>query len=446
MSLSLGVALLGLVVSQSANAVPSFARQTGQSCVACHAGGQYPELTPYGRLFKLTGYTIGGRGNPLSAMLVASQTRTQNNNDGAGGVHSTLDGQSIIDFGSVFLAGKVTDNIGGFAQFTYSQYDRQNANQTWNGHWGSDNFDLRYADRKVNDKNDLIWGVTLHNNPTVQDVWNSTPAWGYPYVSTTQGAFGRLPASTLIEGALAQHVAGVGGYVYWNKAIYAELTSYQTAKGPWAFLSMGNQPGNPDHPLTHLNGNALYWRLAYTKEWDAHNIMVGAFGMDTKVLPLDATNYPINGLGSTRYQDIGFDAQYQYLLTPHTVMAQVRVVQEKINDETGTYAGSATLNTNKIKASYVYRAKYGASLAYTSVTGSSDAGVYGTTGGLGSNLNIPDTEMWTPELFWLPMQNLRVGVQFNYFTKYLGASTNYDGAGRNASDNNTTYLYLWTSF
>ncbi|MHB1334257.1 MAG: hypothetical protein ACYCY1_16855, partial [Sulfuriferula sp.] len=45
--------------SNSAQAVPAFARQTGQNCVACHAGGQFPELTPYGRLFKLTGYTLG---------------------------------------------------------------------------------------------------------------------------------------------------------------------------------------------------------------------------------------------------------------------------------------------------------------------------------------------------------------------------------------------------
>ena len=40
-----------------ANAVPSFARQTGQECIACHVS--FPELTPYGRYFKLTGYTIG---------------------------------------------------------------------------------------------------------------------------------------------------------------------------------------------------------------------------------------------------------------------------------------------------------------------------------------------------------------------------------------------------
>ena len=40
-----------------ARAVPSYARQTGQECIACHVS--FPELTPYGRYFKLTGYTIG---------------------------------------------------------------------------------------------------------------------------------------------------------------------------------------------------------------------------------------------------------------------------------------------------------------------------------------------------------------------------------------------------
>ncbi|HUW27311.1 MAG TPA: cytochrome C, partial [Sulfuriferula sp.] len=63
---TLSVALMSF--SNPARAVPSFARQTGQNCVACHAGGQFPELTPYGRLFKLTGYTIGQRELPLAAM------------------------------------------------------------------------------------------------------------------------------------------------------------------------------------------------------------------------------------------------------------------------------------------------------------------------------------------------------------------------------------------
>jgi hypothetical protein len=49
--------LLLLALTSPAEAVPSYARQTGQECIACHVS--FPELTPYGRYFKLTGYTIG---------------------------------------------------------------------------------------------------------------------------------------------------------------------------------------------------------------------------------------------------------------------------------------------------------------------------------------------------------------------------------------------------
>ena len=71
-------ALLLALWPVGAQAIPAFNRQTGQNCVACHAGGQFPELTPYGRLFKLTGYTIGERAVPISGMAVASLTRVAN--------------------------------------------------------------------------------------------------------------------------------------------------------------------------------------------------------------------------------------------------------------------------------------------------------------------------------------------------------------------------------
>src|ERR1700687_5312416 len=72
-------------IAGHANAVPSYARQTGQECIACHVS--FPELTPYGRYFKLTGYTIGkpaisSQGVnyiPLAVMAQASVTHTQNN-------------------------------------------------------------------------------------------------------------------------------------------------------------------------------------------------------------------------------------------------------------------------------------------------------------------------------------------------------------------------------
>ena len=44
------------VVPQSALAVPSFARQTGLACEACHT--VFPQLTPFGRVFKASGYTL----------------------------------------------------------------------------------------------------------------------------------------------------------------------------------------------------------------------------------------------------------------------------------------------------------------------------------------------------------------------------------------------------
>src|SRR6202045_5446184 len=51
-------ALLIVVYTPPALALPSFARQTGQPCGTCHT--DYAGLTPYGRRFKIEGYTYGG--------------------------------------------------------------------------------------------------------------------------------------------------------------------------------------------------------------------------------------------------------------------------------------------------------------------------------------------------------------------------------------------------
>ena len=40
-------------LSPAAHALPSFARQTGQECAACHVGAYGPQLTPYGVAFKI---------------------------------------------------------------------------------------------------------------------------------------------------------------------------------------------------------------------------------------------------------------------------------------------------------------------------------------------------------------------------------------------------------
>jgi len=43
---------------------------------------------------------------------------------------------------------------------------------------------------------------------------------------------------------------------------------------------------------------------------------------------------------------------------------------------------------------------------------------------------------------WWPIQNLQLAFQYTGYTRFNGAAMNYDGAGRNASGNNTAYLLV----
>ena len=42
--------------------------------------------------------------------------------------------------------------------------------------------------------------------------------------------------------------------------------------------------------------------------------------------------------------------------------------------------------------------------------------------------------------------NMRVGVQYTVYSRFDGARRNFDGAGANASDNNTLRLFTWVAF
>lgn len=424
--LTLFLLCTNLMNSLTAHAVPAYARQTGQNCVACHAGGQFPELTQYGRLFKLTGYSIGTRTIPLSVMGVASLTKSLNPDDDSA---FAKDANAIFQTGSIFVAGKITDNSGIFAQVTYNNYGGDTGYQ---GVWSSDNFDLRYADRFITSTNDFIFGASLNNNPTVSDVWNSVPAW-VNYVPTQFGVTG--PDVDPIISSLGAQVAGITAYGLWNNLLYAEVGGYQTANGAWSILSRGI----PDADAIKIRGTNPYVRVALTHEWGAHNAMIGIFGLNADVYPDN-----LNQSGPTvQYRDRGIDAQYQYLLDPHSATAQFSYVRETIDN--GDVAGIATnssntLNVLRMKGTYIYGAKYGASLSYFSTTGSSDAMLYGNPSA------SPDTQGWIPEIFWMPTQNIRVGLQYYAYQKFDGSSTNYDGNGRDAKDNNTAFLYVWGAY
>jgi hypothetical protein len=425
------------------HAIPVFARQTGQNCVACHVGGQFPELTPYGRLFKLTGYTMGSRTLPLAAMAVVDFTKVRNANDSTGMKDSAVfvkDNQAVADFGSIFLAGKITDNLGIMAQATYAHYDHdQTGNGDWVGHMNPDNSELRYADRFISPGSDLIVGAFANDNPGMQDVWNSTPVWGYPYIGPN-GHFVLGSAAPVLAGRLAQQSIGAGIYAFWDKSLYGEFSMYKTPNGPFGFLHSGDNSN-----LTRIKDGAPYWRFAYMKELGPHNLMVGTSGLIANIYEGGDFTAP-----SDRFEDLGLDAQYQYILDPHAVTAQVKYIHE--DTKWGVPPGSNatdTLSQFQLKGTYVYRAKYGADLSYNQVTGRNDAGWYGTGGPVDVTGNVsgsPDASYWIPEVFWIPTQYVRVGAQYWHYTKFNGASSNYDGFGRNASDNDTLFFYIWGAY
>jgi hypothetical protein len=450
--------LFGVAWAFDASALPTFARQTGQNCMACHAGGQFPELTPYGRLFKLTGYTLGERTTvPLSAMAVVSDSHVQNTSKSDDPKADFQKNNSLIfATASAFAAGKITDNLGAFLQVTYDNYASQSDDGKFHGHTSADNMDIRYADRFVDEKRDIIFGVSANNNPSVSDVWNSAAAWMQyvPVPSPTSSSFidGNTPYPGFASGG---NIAGLTGYLFWDQQFYAEFGAYRSATGIAGFMSAGVADGDK----TKLQGSNPYWRFAWNHAWGAHTLMIGTSGMNAKVFddPLDTSD------ASTvhHFRDVGVDAQYQYLLDPHAVTVQAAYMHDNhrypaflagqpVTDADGNALPDTNLrdhaNVFRAKASYVYAARYGASLAFFNQTGSTNSALYDSTRVYGNISGNPAVRGFTSEVFWTPVQYLRIGLQFTAYDKYNGATHNYDGAGRNASDNNSLFLYFWGAY
>jgi hypothetical protein len=459
----IGWVLVGLLIlalwPRAAAAIPLFNRQTGQNCVACHAGGQFPELTPYGRMFKMTGYTIGERTVPVSAMALVSYSKvadtSKSDNPSA---DFSKNGNLIFATGSLFLGGKITDNIGAFAQITFDPYAVLNDDGSYSGHTNADNFDLRWADRWVDGQRDLIFGVSANNNPSVSDPWNTAAAWmqyvPVPSPSSSQFIDGNAPYPGFGAGG---NIAGVSAYAFWNRQFYAELGAYRSANGIFSILSAGLA----DAATTKLRGLNPYWRLAYNHEWGAHSLMVGTSGMVAQVYddPLD-TSDPST---THHFRDLSIDAQYQYLLDPHTVTGQVVFghsvqrypdilanqpvagVDQNGNPLPNTNAEDTT-NLFRAKITYTYQARYGGSVGLFNLTGSTNSASVDLTRVVGNASGDPATRGMTYELFWTPVQYLRIGAQYTTYSRFHGASSNYDGSGRNASDNNTLFLYAWAAY
>jgi hypothetical protein len=419
-------------------AIPSFARQTNLACNSCHT--IFPELNSFGRAFKLGGYTLTMtesvkatdnndnttlnllKSLPLSAMIQASYNYTNKKQPGT--LNNTV---SFPQQFSLFLGGEFTPKIGGFIQVTYDDQG---------GAIGIDNTDLRYADQTDLASESFAYGITLNNNPTVQDLWNSTPAWGYPYASSSVAP---VPmAATLIEGGLAQNVLGLGAYGLWNDLIYGEVSIYRSAQQ--------GAPSPPDSTSFGIIKNVSpYWRVAIQKQYGSNYIELGTFGIASDMYPAGITGMTDN------YTDIGFDVNYEKSFDDNELTVHGTWINESRKLNASFNAGNvmnskSKLNSFKLVGNYYLNHQYGFSLGYFSLMGDSEPGIYTPGIFFGSANGKPDSNGLIAEVDYLPWLNTKFSVQYIAYNKFNGQGSNYDGNGRNASDNNTVYVAGWFAF
>jgi hypothetical protein len=419
-----------------AMAVPSFAVQTGQPCATCHIGAFGPQLTPQGRDFKLHGYVNSdGRdhGLPLAFTVLASFTHTQAPLPAAPAPGFNLNNNIALDQAAIYYAGRIVPDLGGFIKLRYNAI-RQQAQVS--------SIDIRYAQESQWFGQNVTWGVTANNSPTVQDPWNSTPNWAFPYV---RSSLAPTPVATpLASFRLSQRVAGVGLYTLWNDFIYWEADVYK-GLNPNTLEALGQLPVNGSDVTTNI---LPYGRIAFIRDWERHHVEVGTFAMSTTVIPGRNQTFGI----PTRKTDIAADATYQFITDPAKVISDrlsahaLYIHEAASTDESVAQALTGELlnhrlDTFRFDVSYSFAATVTPSVQYFKTTGTTDIKYWGTTNGSPNSDGLIVEVAYVP---WgkpdspFPNVNLRLTAQYvNYFS--------FNGTSTNARNNNTFFFGFQTA-
>src|SRR4029077_14998268 len=134
------------------------------ACVSCHIGAFGPQLTAFGRAFKLGGYTQKGAAEgwqtafPVSLMLLGSYNNTQKGQGMPAAQHYGENGNFAMDEIGAFLVGRVNDYAGGFVHGTFDGIKSS---------FHLDDSDLRLTAPFSVDNTELRLGLDVNNAPTV---------------------------------------------------------------------------------------------------------------------------------------------------------------------------------------------------------------------------------------------------------------------------------------
>jgi len=407
-------------------------------------GGSWPQLTPWGRFFKLSGYTAGKNlwdkeginYVPLGAFGQAGLTWAAQPND--------TQGQSVIAHNGSPEPYQVTGEVGtkltSFLGVFY-EYQIGNTFPGWKGTSGP--ADVRAVHFFHLHGNEILVGIDSNNSPTVQDVWNTVPDWSFPFYSSPQTP--SAPASPMIASLGAQS-ASIGAYALVNRQIYVEASFYRAATGFFRWMSAGTsfQGGGANY----LDGYNPYWRAYWTKAHGPHNVMVGTLGMQAHVFP-DSSNP--SGPADV-FTDSGFDSQYQYLGNTNKVTLRGSYIYERRAWDGSFPLGISSTPQGNLKSlnlsgSYAFDNAWVFHSGYFQTNGNSDSALYAITDPSGNQVTAsPKATGYTIEVDRQITQNVQLMAQYRGFVQFNGLRRNIDGIGRNASDNNTLWLSVFFAF
>jgi len=338
---------------------------------------------------------------------------------------------SALDQGSLYYAGRILPHLGAFIQLTYDGVQKQ-------GH--IDNIDVRYAKDTDLLNQDLVYGFTANNSPTISDLWNCTPVWGFPYNSSKLAP--TPMAAALVDGKLEQRVAGVGAYAMWNDLLYLEFDAYR-GLGYDVLNATGIVPvANTDKST----GLIPYWRAALQKNADRSYFQLGTYGLSADIRP---GGIETPGL-TNRLTDVAFDTNYQFVFNPRNVVSDmISALATVIHEDSSLLASRPLSGTNsknsletfRTDISYSFGATITSTVQYFQTHGSSDAAYWGTA------TSRPNSAGFIAEIAYVPFGkpdsliawgNIRFAVQYIDYIQFNGTSSH-------ASDNNALYLSVWAA-
>jgi hypothetical protein len=435
-----------LAVPHRAFAIPSFSAQTGQPCSSCHVGAFGPQLKPYGRDFKLGGYTASDRANDnlvdnwyerFTTGAWGSFTRTNADMPpqpgGAAGQYGPNNNFSF-DQAAVYFGGRITPHVGLIQEFSYDGAERS---LFW------DAMDLRYSHDGELFGKDATYGVMAGNQLGNTSPWNSTPPNAFPYNASRLAP---TPQGTLIDDTLNGQLFGPGAFMMWNDMIYADASVYFPLSRNFD-QAVGNTAS--DKYVSPIP----FWHLALQKEFDHHEqyAQIGTFGTIADRQP---GNDQTSGLRD-HLTDVAVEANYQYMADMHNMLSVHATYTHEYQDLKASSALFSTnpndqLNVMKADVTYAIDDTWIPTAQYFKVTGSQDANLYGGATNPSNYITSssasgsPNSEGFVAELAYVPFGkpdspinwgNARLALQYIAYTEY-------NGTAHHASDNNTLFLSL----